>query len=98
MAEAIFMPLLILTGIGTAAGLMLALAARFIKQKSDESLVRVREALPGFNCGACGYPGCDPYAKAIVNEGARIDLCRPGREATLKKLEEIAKDLPKSSG
>ena len=91
----ILVPTAILTGIGVIAGLMLALAARFIKQKSNEVLLQIREALPGFNCGACGYPGCDPYAKAIFEDGARIDLCRPGRKETLNKLEEATKNLPK---
>lgn len=39
---------------------------------------KVKAALPGVNCGACGYSGCEAYAMAIVERGAKVTLCTSG--------------------
>jgi Na+-translocating ferredoxin:NAD+ oxidoreductase subunit B len=39
---------------------------------------KVKAALPGVNCGACGYSGCEAYALAIVERGERPTLCTSG--------------------
>ena len=41
----------------------------------DEKEVAVREALPGNNCGGCGYPGCDGLAAAIAKGEAPVNGC-----------------------
>ncbi len=46
----------------------------------------IREVLPGANCGACGYPGCDGYAKAVANKKAPVDACSPGGPDVAKAL------------
>lgn len=43
--------------------------------------------LPQTQCRQCLYPGCRPYAAAIVNQGVAIDHCLPGG---VKVLQEIA--------
>jgi len=45
--------------------------------------------LPQTQCGACGYPGCRPYANAIVRGKASINLCPPGGEQTIRYLAEM---------
>ena len=77
---------IILGILGLVFGIILSLASAFIN-KNDEELKKVRAALPGYNCGACGYPGCDGYAAALIN-GAPIDLCRPGKEKTINNIKE----------
>ncbi len=72
---------------GLIFGIILSLVSAFVN-KNDEKLEKVRNALPGYNCGACGYPGCDGYAAALLN-GAPIDLCRPGREKTINNIREV---------
>lgn len=42
--------------------------------------------LPQTQCGECGYPGCLPYAEALLARSASINLCPPGGVTTLKKL------------
>ena len=44
--------------------------------------------LPQTQCAQCGYPGCRPYAEAVAN-GAPIDLCPPGGEATFIALKQL---------
>jgi len=47
------------------------------------------EALPGANCGGCGYVGCGEYAEVVVLEGVAVDLCPVGGEACAAKMTEI---------
>src|SRR3712207_4280818 len=49
----------------------------------------VREALPGANCGGCGFAGCDAYADAVVNGGAAPNRCPVGGAAAAAKIAEV---------
>ena len=42
----------------------------------DEKAIAVRECLPGNNCGACGYAGCDAVAAAIAAGEAPVNAAR----------------------
>ena len=55
-----------------------------------EKAVAIRDCLPGANCGACGYSGCDGYAKAL-SEGvtSETNLCVPGGDSTAKEIAGI---------
>jgi len=46
-------------------------------------------ALPGANCGGCGYVGCGEYAEAVVNDGAPVDMCPVGGESCAEALAKI---------
>jgi Na+-translocating ferredoxin:NAD+ oxidoreductase RNF subunit RnfB len=50
---------------------------------------KLRAVMPGANCGACGYPGCDNYAKAIAEGEAGINACTVGGSTVAAKLSEI---------
>ena len=63
----ILIALLVAVVIGLLAGVMLALASHFFKVEENETVKAVRECLPGANCGACGFAGCDAYADAVAN-------------------------------
>lgn len=79
----------IVTVIGLIAGVLLALAAHFLHVPENEQIKKVREALPGINCGACGYNGCDEYAKAVAEEGAKTNLCVPGADGVASDIANI---------
>lgn len=85
----ILIPILIVSIMGLVLGLGLALAAKFMAVPTDEREAKIRECLPGANCGACGYTGCDGYAAAIANGEAEPDKCAPGGESTAKALGEV---------
>ena len=55
--QEILIPILILAGLGLLAGLLLAIASAVMSVKTDETVAELTEALPGVNCGACGYSG-----------------------------------------
>ena len=54
--------------IGLLCAVMLTIASKFMAVEVDERIPMVRECLPGANCGACGFAGCDGYAAALVEE------------------------------
>jgi len=56
------------------------------QQVNIESILAV---LPQTQCGKCNYPGCRPYAEAIVRREADINQCPPGGTATIKILAEL---------
>jgi len=76
-------------GMGLVCGSALALAARFLAVKEDPRVEHAAEILPGANCGGCGYAGCGDYAKAIVIDGAAINLCAPGGSEILDQLAHL---------
>lgn len=84
-----------LTGVLILAGLALALAgalvaaSRLLPGGDDDAVERVEQLLPRIQCAQCGYPGCRPYAEAIVSGEADINRCPPGGERTIRDLAEL---------
>jgi len=75
----IIIPIIAVTVIGIVCGIMLVVASKFMSVPEDETFLAVRECLPGANCGACGYAGCDGYAHALADgEISETNLCVPG--------------------
>ncbi len=74
---------------GLLFGLMLAVAARIFAVEVDPRVEAVKDAVPGANCGACGYAGCAKFAEAVVSGEAKANDCIPGGEETVKAIAEI---------
>ena len=55
----------------------------------EKTITAIDALLPQTQCGDCGYPGCLPYAQAIVDRDEPLNLCPPGGYATVKKLENL---------
>ena len=81
--------ILSLGGIGLAAAVALGFAARKFAVEVDPRELAVAEVLSGANCGACGYPGCAAYAKAVASGEASPNLCTPGGAGTVEKIAHI---------
>ena len=75
--------------IAVLMGTLLALVTHFFSVKESRKKLRARACLPGVNCGACGYKGCDDYAAALAEGNAAPNLCVPGGEDTAKALGEV---------
>lgn len=75
--------------VGILAGVLLGVASEKFKVEVNETEIKVRELLPGNNCGGCGYPGCDGLAAAIANGEAKSNGCPVGGEEVAKKIAEI---------
>lgn len=61
-------PMLIITAIGLACGLLIYLGFLKIPNKVQglEKTEEINAILPGRNCAACGYPGCFGFAQALT--------------------------------
>jgi electron transport complex protein RnfB len=81
--------ILTLTVLALAAGLGLGFAARRLPANRSELVERVNDLLPQTQCAQCGYPGCRPYAAAIVEDGEAINLCPPGGNDTVQRLADL---------
>lgn len=79
-------PLMVMGFFGGLFGAGLAYASKKFAVKIDPRVAEVLEALPGANCGACGYPGCSGYAEAVVSGRAAPSLCAPGGPETAEKV------------
>lgn len=87
--EAILVPVMIVSVLGLIFGIVLAVSFIFFAVPTDERVEALAEALPGANCGACGYPACEGYAKAIAHENAPTNKCALGGSNVALKLSEI---------
>ena len=56
---------------------------------------KIDAILPQTQCGKCGFPGCKPYAEAIVAGRADINQCPPGDTEAIHKLAELLGIPPK---
>lgn len=85
----------IMVGIGLFFGTILAIAQRFLKVDEDPRIEATNELLPGTNCGACGQPGCLPFAEKLV--AGEVD---PGQctVSTDENIEQIAEYLQVDTG
>lgn len=81
--------ILVLGIMGGVFGLLLAVASRVFAVEKDERLEPVTEALPGANCGGCGYSGCSAYAQAIVDGSAPLGLCAAGGKEAVDQIAQI---------
>jgi electron transport complex protein RnfB len=56
----------------------LLIASEKLKVTVDPKIDQVHQILPHLDCGACGFPGCSQYAKAVIDNPELIGSCSPG--------------------
>lgn len=86
---AIVIATLVLAIVGLIVGLALVYIGNKFRVEVDPRETAVREVLPGNNCGACGYAGCDAVAAAIVSGEASPAACPVGGAPVAAKINEI---------
>ncbi len=75
--------------VGLLIGVLLCLAGKRFAVEENETEAAVRAALPGNNCGGCGYAGCDGLAKAIAEGSAPVNACPVGGAAAADEIARI---------
>ncbi len=85
----VVLAILLVGGVGLFIGLFLGFAGIWFNVKTDDREEKVLEALPGNNCGGCGYPGCSGLAAAIVEGKAKVNACPVGGEPVGNAIAEI---------
>lgn len=86
----IALAIIALGGLTLILAAMLIIANRKLYVYEDPRIDVVEEMLPHANCGACGFPGCRPFAEAVVNGDILPGKCtvssEEGREAIAQYL------------
>ena len=92
----IMTPVLLVAVIGLVCSALLVFASKVFHVAVDERVTKVRDVLPGANCGGCGFAGCDDYASNLVaDESLPCTKCSPGGAGVAAQIAEI---LGRSAG
>ncbi len=85
MLSGILVLALLAGGVAAALGW----AAGRLPAAAGSDVERVNRLLPQSQCGQCGFPGCRPYAAALVSGGTELNRCPPGGEALVRELARV---------
>lgn len=93
---AILTSVLVLGALGLVFGVLLMCANKVFEMPANPTRDAVRNALPGANCGGCGFAGCDALAEAIAAGTAPISACPVGGAAVANEIASILgiEDMP----
>ena len=80
---------LVLLALAAVFGVLLAVMGKKFAVRKDEKEEEIRRHLSGANCGACGYAGCDAFAKALAEGKADVNSCSATAPAEKKMIGEI---------
>lgn len=89
----ILIPALVLGATGFVLGILIFLVGKFFYVEEDTRLEKIVELLPRYNCGACGYPGCQGLAEALLGGNAKPAQCKPIKKEDLAVLEAHMKEI-----
>ncbi len=85
----VLVPVVVVGCVGLFFGLGLAVASKKLSVYVDPRIGEIQDALPNANCGACGYPGCSAFAKAVAEGKAEPTACIPGGANTASRIADI---------
>lgn len=85
----ILIAFLVMLGVALVAGILITVFSHFFSVPENPLKAEIRECLPGINCGACGYKGCDDYAAALAEGGVAPNLCIPGAQSVADQIGGI---------
>ncbi len=93
---------LILLVIGLVFAVMLTIAHSKLKVYVDPRVATLRDALPGANCGGCGFASCDQFAEALaegkVEPGGCVALSAGAKQALADLMGvEVSTEAPKKA-
>ena len=81
--------ILVLGILGAIFAVILAVASIVFAVKTDPRLPEIIDALPGANCGGCGFAGCSDCAGHILDGSAPVNACPVGGAASAEKIAAI---------
>ena len=80
---------IIMALLGIFFSVVLSYFSKKFEVKVDSNIASVEAVLPHVNCGACGYPSCMEFAKAVCGQEAPFDGCKVGREPVAQKVKAV---------
>ncbi|MBO4434040.1 MAG: RnfABCDGE type electron transport complex subunit B [Bacteroidales bacterium] len=90
MTSTIIWTIAVVTVLGALLALVLFFIAKKFMVREDPRIDLVEKAMPGANCGGCGFAGCRAFAESAVKAG-NLDshFCPVGGNDTMAKVAEI---------
>ena len=86
----ILIPVALVSAIGFVLAVVLTIASKIFFVPVDETVANLRAELPGANCGACGFAGCDDYANALgADPSVGTGKCPVGGAALAEALAAV---------
>lgn len=85
----ILIAFIVMFSIALIAGILILVFSHFFAVEDNPLKKEIRQCLPGINCGACGFKGCDDYAEALVDGKVSPSLCIPGAQAVADEIAAI---------
>ncbi len=90
--------LIIMLILGGVLGAILAISANVFHVEVDKREEEVSAKLPGYNCGACGYPGCSGLAHALVEGEVTNFPCKITAADKKAEIIDYLKNTPGPNG
>ena len=84
----ILFPVISIGGLAVVFGALLGFSTKKFAVEVDPNVEKIKNVLPGTNCGGCGFAGCAMFAEAIAKEEATYNGCPPGGAGTAIKIAE----------
>ena len=84
-----FVEVAAIAALAAVIGVLLGYASLRFHVDGDPVVDQVEAVLPQTQCAQCGYPGCRPYAEAVVKDDEGINKCVPGGEAVMLALADL---------
>jgi electron transport complex protein RnfB len=81
--------IIIFSAFALGIGVVLAISKQKFKLEGNPMVDKINAILPQTQCGQCNYPGCKPYAQAIADGEATINLCPPGGQDGVDALADL---------
>ncbi len=88
--QAFTTPVILTVVIAFISAVVLTIAGKLFAVPENETAGKIRECLPGANCGGCGFAGCDDYAAALAADPTLpCNMCKPGGAAAAKAIASV---------
>lgn len=84
--------------IGGVLGGLLSIASKVFHVEVDEREEKVTGMLPGYNCGACGYPGCSGLAHSMVTGEVDTFMCKIAKPDQKQAIIDYLASTPGPDG
>ena len=90
--------LVIMLILGAILGAILAISSKLFHVEVDKREEEVTSKLPGYNCGACGFPGCSGLANALVTGELTNFPCKVTSADKKAEIIDYLKNTPGPNG
>ena len=87
-----FLPAILLAATGGVFGVLIGICSKVFAVEVDDRIASLIEMLPGYNCGACGYPGCAGMAEGLAKGEVEAAACKPAKEEAREKIRQFLRE------